>query len=246
MAAPAFNALRAGFGLPPVAEPLGVDGISPLLALTPVSPSLFPRPSAWPAHHHLTGFWFLDEPSAPDPALQDFIDAGDAPVVLGFGSLAHRDPQAITRVLVRAVELAGVRAVIQAGWSGLAGENPPPEVMFTSFVPHDWLFPRASCIVHGGGAGTTAAALRAGIPAVVVPHWLDQFLWGALTQERQLASASIPVKELTAERLADAIRTARESSRLRDSCAAMSRAIRAEEGVAQAAGLIESVAGRRL
>jgi sterol 3beta-glucosyltransferase len=243
-AAPSFNALRATFGLPPIAEPLGVDGISPLLALTPVSPNIFPRPAAWPPHHHLTGFWFLDEPSSPDPALQAFLEAGEAPVVIGFGSISHRDPEAITRILVRAVESAGVRAVIQAGWSGLAVENPPPEVMFTSFVPHNWLFPRASCVVHGGGAGTTASVLRAGVPTVFVPHWLDQFLWGALARERHLASASIPMKELTAAGLAAAIRTARESPRIRDRCTEVSRAIQAENGVAVAAGLIEALTGR--
>jgi sterol 3beta-glucosyltransferase len=242
--APSFNALRSTFGLPPIAEPLGLDGISPTLALTPVSPAIFPRPAAWPAHHHLTGFWFLEEPSAPDPTLQAFLEAGEAPVVIGFGSLTHRDPEAITHLLLQAVERAGVRAVIQAGWSGLEREHPPPGVLFTSFVPHDWLFPHASCIVHGGGAGTTAAALRAGVPSVFVPHWLDQFLWGALARERQFASASIPVKELTAKGLAAAIRCARESPLLRAQCAEVARAIQAESGVAVAADLLEALAGK--
>jgi len=243
-AAPSFNALRGTFGLPPIAEPLGVDGISPLLALTPVSPHIFPRPAAWPPRHHLTGFWFLDEPCAPDPALQAFLDAGEAPVVLGFGSLAHRDPEAITRILLDAVARAGVRAVIQAGWSGLRHQEPPPGVLFTAFAPHAWLFPRASCVVHGGGAGTTAAALLAGVPTVFVPHWLDQFLWGALARERHLASASIPVRELTAEGLAAAILEARSSPRIREACAETAQAIQAERGVAVAADLLETLPGR--
>lgn len=240
LAAPPFNRLRAAFGLPPVAEPLGVDGISRTLALTPVSPSVFPRPSSWPDHHHLTGYWFLDEPVAPDPELEAFLDAGDPPVVIGFGSLAHRDPAALTRLLLRAVELAGVRAVIQSGWSGLGGAEPPPQVRFTAFVPHHWLFPRASCVVHGGGAGTTAAVLRAGVPSVFIPHWLDQFLWGALAQERHLASASLPLKDLRAEDLAAAIRTAVESPRLRAGCAGMARSLALEAGTAEAAALLES------
>ncbi len=243
-AAPGFNALRATFGLGPLAEPLGVDGISPLLALTPVSPHLFPRPASWAHQNHVTGFWFLDEPSTPDPGLEAFMNAGEGPVVLGFGSLAHRDPEAISRTLIRAVEQAGGRAVIQAGWSGLDSRNPPPNVMFTAFVPHAWLFPRASCVVHAGGAGTTAAAMRAGVPMVFVPHWLDQFLWGALARERHLASASIPVRELTPEGLAAAIRTARESPQIRANCLEVAQAIKAENGLGVAADLIESLAGR--
>ncbi len=241
VAAPRFNALRAAHGLAPVAEPLGPDGISTTLALTPVSPALFPRPSAWPPHHHLTGFWFLDEPFTPDPALQAFVEAGEPPVVIGFGSLTHRDPAAMTRLLLRAVDLAGVRAVIQSGWSGLAAEDPPPQVRFASFIPHRWLFPRAACVVHGGGAGTTAAVLRAGVPSVFVPHWLDQFLWGALALERNLASASLPLKELNAEDLAAAVRAALASARLRDACAEMAWSIAAEAGGADAAGLLEAV-----
>ncbi len=243
-AAPAFNALRATFGLDPIAEPLGVDGISPWLALTPVSRNIFPRPGSWAPQHHVTGFWFLDEPAMPDPDLQAFVAAGEAPVVLGFGSLAHRDPEAISRILLQAMELAGGRAVIQAGWSGLHSRTPLPKVLFTNFVPHAWLFPLASCVVHGGGAGTTAAAMRAGTPSVFVPHWLDQFLWGALARERQLASASIPVRELTPEGLAAAIQTARESATIRSHCSAVAQAIQAEDGVGVAADLIESLLGR--
>jgi len=244
-AAPSFNALRKGFGLHPIAEPLGVDGISPTLALTPVSPSIFPRPASWPAHHHVTGFWFLDEPAEPAPALQAFLAAGDPPVVIGFGSMAHEDPAAVTRILLRAVDAAQVRAVIQSGWSGLSDEHPPKNVMFTSFVSHAWLFPQASCVVHGGGAGTTAAGMRAGTPSVFVPHWLDQFMWGALARERRLASASIPIRELDPEALAAAILAARDSAAIRECCAEASRAIRAEDGVAVAAGLIEALGGRR-
>ncbi len=240
VAAPAFNALRAAHGLGPLAEPLGQDGISPTLALTPVSPSIFPRPPSWPPRNHVTGFWFLDESYTPDPGLQAFVEAGEPPVVIGFGSLTHRDPAALTQVLLDAVERAGVRAVIQSGWSGLALEDPPPHVRFASFIPHPWLFPRAACVVHGGGAGTTAAVLRAGVPSVFVPHWLDQHLWGALALERNLASACLPLKELDAANLAAAIRAA-AAGRIREACVDMARRVRAEAGVAAAVDLLEAV-----
>lgn len=241
LTAPRFNTLRAAFGLPPLDEPLGVGGISPRLALTPVSPALFPRPASWPPTHHVTGFWFLDEPPEPDPALEAFLAAGPPPVVLGFGSLAHTDPAAVTRLLLEAVRLAGVRAVIQSGWSGLGQARLPPEVHVAAFIPHGWLFPRAACVVHGGGAGTTAAALRAGAPSVVVPHWLDQFLWGALLAERGLASASLPFRDLAAQALAEAILEASASPDLREACRDMAARLEQEQGSVAAADLLEAL-----
>lgn len=244
IAAPGFNACRTVFGLPPVEDPLGAGGLSPDLALTPVSPHLFPRPAAWPAHHHLTGFWFLDETPPVDPALEAFVEQGEPPVVLGFGSMTHRDPEEIARLLAEAVHLAGVRAVIQTGWSGLGLEAPPERVRFAPFVPHAWLFPRAACVVHAGGAGTTAAAFRAGVPSVFVPHWLDQHLWAALATERHLASASIPLGDLTAERLAEAIRRAVEEPVYRRAAMDVAQVLRAEAGVQAAADHLEAL-GRR-
>jgi len=239
VAAPGFNACRAIFGLPPVDDPLGAEGVSPDLALTPVSPHLFPRPAGWPEHHVLTGFWHLEEVPSVDPGLQAFVEGGEAPVVLGFGSMTHQDPEAVARLLAEAVALAGVRAVIQTGWSGLGAEAPPDRVRFAAFVPHGWLFPRAACVVHAGGAGTSAAAFRAGTPAVFVPHWLDQYLWGALAVERRLASASIPLAELTAPRLAQALRRVLDHPEYRTSALAVAQVLDRERGAATAADHLE-------
>jgi sterol 3beta-glucosyltransferase len=245
IAAPPFNALRATFGLGSLADPLGTDGVSSRLALTAVSPTIFPRPARWPAHHHVTGFWFLDEAPPVAPELVRFVEDGEPPVVIGFGSMMHRDPARITRTLVEAVEGLGVRAVIQAGWSGLDGgaQAPSSRVLFAPFVPHGWLFPRASCVVHAGGAGTTAAALRAGVPMVLIPHWLDQHLWGALVLERGLASASLPLADLTADSLERAIREAASSRRIRRKCLEASVALEREAGTARAADRIEELVG---
>jgi UDP:flavonoid glycosyltransferase YjiC (YdhE family) len=241
IAAPGFNACRALFGLGPVADPLGADGISADLALTPVSRALFPATGHPGGHRHTTGFWFLDEPARVDPELAAFVADGPPPAVLGFGSMTHGDPAAVARVLVEAVRLAGIRAVIQTGWSGLELPEVPEGILFAPFVPHSWLFPRAGCIVHAGGAGTSAAAFRAGVPAVFVPHWLDQYLWGALAVERRLASASIPLAELGAERLAEAMLRALDEPRYRVAAAAVAAAIQAEDGVREAADRLEGL-----
>ncbi len=245
IAAPGFNACRSRFGLPPVEDPLGKDGISTDLALTPVSPCLFPRPASWSARHHLTGFWFLDELPMVNPDLRAFVEAGEPPVVLGFGSMTHRDPEEIARLLAKAVALAGVRAVIQTGWSGLGLDATSDRIRFAPFVPHAWLFPRAACVVHAGGAGTTAAAFRAGVPSVFVPHWLDQHLWAALALERRLASASIPLGELTAERLALAIRKAVEMPEHRRAAEGVADVMKGEDGVRVAADHLEAMLVRK-
>jgi len=244
VAGPAINGCRKRFGLEPLDDPLCADGLSSQLALMAVSPHVFERPRRWPEHVHLTGFFFLDESNDVDPALAEFVDSGDPPVVLGFGSTFHDDPTATARMLMAASAKAGVRAIIQQGWSGFGAPDPPPGVLFTSFAPHAWLFPRAACVVHAGGAGTTAAALRAGVPSVVVPHFLDQHVWAALACEHEYASARIPIGELTVDALALAIRAALDSPRIKDSCRRVGEQIRAESGVSRACDLLEALVRR--
>lgn len=163
-------------------------------------------------------------------------------MVIGFGSMMHRDPAAITARLIEAARLTGLRTVIQAGWSGLDQDTSLSSVMFAPFVPHSWLFPRASCVVLAGGAGTVAAALRAGAPMVFVPHWLGQHMWGALARERRFASASVPLKNLSVDALAQAIEAASSSPQIREASREAARVIGAEDGPARACELIKALA----
>jgi UDP:flavonoid glycosyltransferase YjiC (YdhE family) len=228
-------------GLPPVADPLGADATSNRLALYALSAHVFRRPRRWPAHHHLTGFLFLDEDTRIDPALERFVAAGEPPVVITFGSMVHADADQTTALLVDAVLRSGRRAVLQRGWSGLGRGALPDVIHSTDFVPHGWLFPRASCVVHAGGAGTTAATLRAGIPTVVVPHWLDQPIWAELARELGCAGAVLPVRALEAEALARAISDTLGSQRCADKARELSAKIAAEDGTAVACTLLEEL-----
>ncbi len=234
-----INEFRACYGLKELNDPLGPEGSSSTLAIYAVSPAIFLRPRHWPAHHHMTGFFFLEEPWTPDPALARFISSGEAPVVFSFGSMLHESPETMADVVLTAIKRIGRRAIVQRGWSGLRFDALPDTVHTVDFVPHHWLFPRAACVVHAGGAGTTAATLRAGVPSVVVPHMLDQFIWGTLLKERGCSSDAIPYSELTAERLASAIEQALSPAG-RHRVAELSARIRAENGVCAAADLIES------
>jgi len=212
--------------------------------LIAVSPSLVPRPRDWPDFVHLTGFWYLDTADAYQPPadLLRFLEAGLPPVYVGFGSMAGFDAMATIELLVEA--LGGRRAVIAAGWGGLASAGLPDSVFCIEAAPHDWLLPRMSLAIHHGGAGTTAAVARAGIPQVVIPHITDQPFWAACVTSLGVGPAPIERRTLTAANLATAIRAA-ESPATRHAAAALGRKIRAEDGVGEAVQIIEQVVRTR-
>jgi UDP:flavonoid glycosyltransferase YjiC (YdhE family) len=230
-----INAVRASEGLPPLSDPMGADSVSSILALYAVSRYILRPPVNWQSHQKITGFLFLDsEGWEPDPGLRDFLAKGPPPVVVSFGSVVHESPDAITELLLKAIDMVRCRAIIQHGWSGLARIKLPPNVYATSFVPHGWLFPKASCIVHHGGAGTTAAALRAGVPSVVVPHTLDQPIWAEVARAFGCCGGVLPYRQISAERLAEAIERTRDEARYRLRASEIASKIRAEQGVRSA------------
>lgn len=243
------NQFRAQHGLEPVSDPKHTDANSPQLALYAMSQYFRPPSIDWPEHYHVTGFFFMDEESwDPDPALVEFIESGPPPVVFAFSSVAHEDADAWTRLLLEAILVAGRRAIIQRGWSGLAKGDLPPSVFAVDFIQHSWLFPLASCVVHHGGAGTMAAAVRSGVPAIIIPHIGDQILWAEMALGLGCASFVIPAAELDAERLGQAIATTLANEQFYRSVAEVAKKVRAEGGVKKARRLIEQllskIAGR--
>ena len=181
----------------------------------------------------VTGYWTL--PPAPDwspPAgLESFL-ASDGPVVsIGFGSMGNADPEAATALVLGAVHDAGVRAVLLTGGRGLLPKTSTDRVFFAESVPHEWLLPRVTATVHHGGAGATGAALRAGVPAIVVPFGVDQPFWGARVAALGAGPPPIPRKSLTRQRLAAALRLAVTDAAMRERAARLGALIRAEDGV---------------
>jgi vancomycin aglycone glucosyltransferase len=171
------------------------------------------------------------EPAPLPEKLDAFLSAGEPPVYLGFGSMTDPDPAAATRLVLDAVQRAGVRAVLSAGWAGLGNAPLPDTVMVVGPVSHAALFRRVSAVVHHGGAGTTTTAARAGAPQILVPHVLDQFHWAERVRRLGLGPPALPRRKLRAEQLACAIgalrdndllveRAAELGSRLRDALAA--------------------------
>jgi sterol 3beta-glucosyltransferase len=214
---------------------------------TVVSCSLhvFPQADDFPPHVHQTGFWFLDEEPGwtPPAALTDFLGRGPAPVYVGFGSIGDpKQAASLARTVAEALRRTGQRGILATGWQG-SSDEPLPENIFTlESAPHSWLFPRMAAVVHHGGAGTTAAGLRAGVPAVVIPHGLDQPAWARRVRELGVG-ASLPHKRLSAERLAHAIQFVLKSE-VREAASALGEKIRAENGAEKAAKIITDVITR--
>ncbi|TQW00255.1 glycosyltransferase family 28 N-terminal domain-containing protein [Cordyceps javanica] len=173
------------------------------------SPALIPKPKDWKSLISISGFYFLNLASeyTPSPELQAFLDRGPPPVYIGFGSIVLDDPDAMTELIFGAAKETGQRVLLSKGWGGMgANELHVPEGVFMlGNVPHDWLFKRVSCVVHHGGAGTTAAGIAAGRPTVVVPFFGDQPFWGAMVARAGAGPDPIPHRRLTTQKLAEAI-----------------------------------------
>jgi len=235
--------LRRSIGLPPW-PPHG-----PALRLwhkrlpmmTAVSPILVPRPDDWPDFAHMTGAWFLDNASSykPPTELAQFLQVGPPPVYIGFGSMSGFDGEATMGLLLGA--LGGRRAVVAAGWGGLTSAARPKELCLIDGAPHDWLLPQMVLAVHHGGAGTTHAVARAGIPQVIIPHLGDQPFWAARVHGLGAAPPAIERRTLSAGNLAAAIEIA-ESVPMQDAAARIAHRLREEDGVREAIRIIESVA----
>lgn len=176
---------------------------------TPRSPALIPKPNDWAQHISVSGFFFLNLASSyePDPELAAFLASGPPPVYIGFGSIVVDDPDSMTNLIFEASKKAGIRALVSKGWGGLGGDalDVPEGIFMLGNVPHDWLFKHVSCVVHHGGAGTSAAGISLGKPTVVVPFFGDQPWWGAMIHRAGAGPAPMPYKELTADKLAAAL-----------------------------------------
>jgi sterol 3beta-glucosyltransferase len=205
------------------------------------SEQVVPRPPDWDDSIAISGYWFLDAVPGwtPPDDLARFLDAGEPPVYIGFGSMGNRKPEAMARLALDALALSGQRGVLASGWGGLNATDLPDNVHMIRSVPHSWLFPRMAAVVHHGGAGTTAAGLRAGVPSIIIPFFGDQPFWGRRVAALGVGPQPLPRRSLTAQRLADAITQAVRDVGMRQRAAGLGARIRAEDGIGNATRLIE-------
>jgi len=238
-----LGAARRAAGLPPLSrrEPVGQLAARGTLELRAYSPAVVPDPAPLRRSTRVTGYWFLENAIDPEPPqeLAEFLAAGPPPVCIGFGSMIDADPAGMSALAVEALRRAGQRGVLIGGEQGCGEASLPDSVLAVGAISHDWLFERCSAVVHHGGAGTTAAALKAGVPSVVVPHMIDQLAWGRTIHALGAGPAPIRRRKLSPERLHRAITAAVTDVSIRERAAALGERIRAEDGIKCAVEVFE-------
>uniref|UniRef100_A0A6B2L0G3 sterol 3beta-glucosyltransferase n=1 Tax=Arcella intermedia TaxID=1963864 RepID=A0A6B2L0G3_9EUKA len=201
------------------------------------SPSVLPKPRDWEDHIHITGYWFVDTTGhyKPPAALKEFLEKEPKALYIGFGSITIPDPDGLTHIILEALTETGQRAVISAGWGGLGiGNINNPNVYLLNEVPHDWLFPQVAAVIHHGGAGTTAAGLRAGVPTAIVPFFGDQYFWGSRIEQLGVGVPYTCIKYLTSKKLASIIKTLVTNQEMKDRAKSLGEHIRDQMGCTRA------------
>jgi len=226
-------------GLPPQ-RALSID--HPML--WGVSPSLLPRPTDYPQNNFICGQWIVPRPHfSPPPDLARFLAAGEPPIYVGFGSMAGlMSPRQLPELI------AGIgtrRALFNAGWSDVRAEQLPPNFFLVGEVPHDWLFPRTSAVIHHGGAGTTHSAARAGVPSIVMPFAGDQKFWADRLFRLGVAPNPLSAKRLRAAKVADSLAFT-EQPNARARAVALGTQMRSEDGLGNALRAIETLMARHV
>lgn len=202
---------------------------------------LVPVPEDWGPDVHVTGTWHLERSTGAIGAdLNDFLSAGPPPVYVGFGSMPGIDPSKLTDVIVKALRRNGMRGLLAIGGGAIEAPPPSDDLFVVKDLPHDIIFGRVHAVVHHGGAGTTAAALRAGIPCAICPFFGDQTFWGHRVASLGVGPAPIPRKKLDVDTLAQAL-NAMNSSLMRAMAMQVGFRMRAEGGAKEAVRQLEAL-----
>lgn len=208
-------------------------------AIISCSNHVFPRPKDWSPHIHQHGYWFAQDDSYTPPAkLAKFISQGEKPIYLGFGSMGNYHSQTeMLDIVVEAVKETGKRAII----SGTGFTSPLPDtIMAVESIPHSWLFNQVSAVCHHGGAGTTAAGFRAGVPSVIIPFSNDQFAWAHRAYDLGVGSYPIYQKKFTKDALVQALRQS-QGSEMINNARHLGNLIQQENGTEKCIDVVESL-----
>jgi sterol 3beta-glucosyltransferase len=234
---------RADLGLggrPGRHDPLGDPSVTVLHAF---SPQVVPRPADWPGTAHITGYWLTgEEPTwSPPRRLAAFLDAGDPPVYLGFGSMPVDCPAALAGAVTMTARQTGARFIVYSLNQELTRRlaDHGNQILTVRHVPHDWLFPRTAAVVHHGGAGTAGAAVAAGRPQVIWPFGLDQHFWASRMTSLGVAVPARPARALSGTGLAAAVAQAIGDRSVNDHARDLAARVRAEDGLGQAVAHLE-------
>lgn len=239
--APVVAELRRDLGLPgkPSAAERRVQRDRPVLY--PFSEAVLPRPSDWPDHLYVTGYLTPEAPGGVPPHVEAFLEDGPPPVAITLGSTATAQGERLSAIVAQATAAAGVRAVVQRGWAGLAPEG--EHLLVIDDLPHAQLFPRCAAVVHHCGAGTTAAAIRAGVPSIPVPGIMDQPFWARRLHLLGAGTAPLPRHSLSVDGLTEALRSAPDHL---DRATKLGAVLRSEDGAGRAVRVIADMLDPRI
>ena len=235
-----------GLGKGPAFMPINRVKGGPFIQLCMASPALIPYPNDPEENIQTTGYWFLEEGTdwQPDAALTEFLKTGDKPIYIGFGSMPSWDPKKLTKEIIEGARLANVRAILAIGWGGLK-ELELPETMFAiKGAPHDALFEHVSAVVHHGGAGTTAAGLRAGLPTLICHSAFDQPYWGRRICSLGCGPKPQSLKRIKAAGFARGLEDLTRKTSYRERAGEIARTIAKEDGITRAIELIEAMVNK--
>jgi len=237
-----INRGRAPLGLRPIDNPLA--HIAESCVILAADPDLAPLGDDAPATAVSTDAWFLDEPATLDPRVEAFLTLDPAPIYVGFGSMMAMGVPDLAAQAIAAARALGRGAIIAGGWGGFdRAVTPAADVLTLSAVPHHAVFPRVAAVVHHGGAGTTTAAARAGVPQVILPHILDQFYWAHRIEWLGLGPRALAVELITADILTDRLDAALNDAAIRARATTLGPVIAARNGVHAAVDVIAQLVG---
>jgi sterol 3beta-glucosyltransferase len=200
------------------------------------SPTVLPKPANWDERITVTGYWFLDKAETWEPpgALEQFLASGAPPISIGFGSMAGRSAKNVLPLFLEATSRLGQRVVLLAKPEDVEGLEQSENVFHIESVPHDWLFPRMAAVVHHGGAGTSGAAFRAGVPQIVLPFIADQHFWAQRIAELGVGTKPLKHKNLSLEQALQAVRTVTQDQAMLKRARLLGEKVQQEHGVDEA------------
>jgi sterol 3beta-glucosyltransferase len=223
---------RRDLGLPPMGRGIFAHMLMRNLPiLHAYSPLVSPAAADWPPRFPVTGYWFMEQAWEPPAELVAFLAAGEPPVYVGFGSLVGPHVERANRAAIDALRTTGQRGIVATSQTDIEGDD---QIFVVRYADHAWLFPRVAAVMHHGGAGTTSAGLRAGVPTITVPFMLDQFYWGQRVRAIGAGTAPIYARRLTTRRLARRIQTAVADTTMRQRAKAIGEQLRQEDGIRNA------------
>jgi UDP:flavonoid glycosyltransferase YjiC (YdhE family) len=199
-----------------------------------------PPPTDLPDSHHITGYWLLENKGdwSPPPSLLDFLSQDPKPIYIGFGSMSGDTARNLIEMAVEATRITDQRAVLVGGWAEAHHLELPDSMYACAYADHEWLFPQTAAVVHHGGAGTTAAGLRAGMPTVIIPFMGDQPYWGQRVHQLGVGPQPLSRKRMASKLLAERIFQAVSDSSMKQKAAKLGEKIRHEDGIRTAVRII--------